>query len=295
MEEVRVAGETVGTYLRRQREIEGAKPTACGTSLRGSEAYGCARKIALRIGGIPEAHEPNNETLLAFKLGNTMHELLQDSMHSLWSDFESEVVVDLRPLGFDMSGHADGLYSIGDKQMVLEIKTQSSFGFKLALKANKPKIEHVCQAAIYAAGLGADAVHLVYICKEGSYRDGVKPGQMLEWRYDLTDDFDGQTVEQIAMAELWRQQEIVDGVKDGRIPLRSCWDDKVNEFVVVDSPPPYQGKGQPWNCRYCEHRDNCAPLPTHEVSVALATPFIKHHWGGVDVAVEQEEGTQSGA
>ena len=121
MEEVRVAGETVGTYLRRQREIEGAKPTACGTSLRGSEAYGCARKIALRIGGLPEAHEPNNETLLAFKLGNTMHELLQESMHSLWSDFESEVVVDLRPLGFDMSGHADGLYSIGDKQMVLEI------------------------------------------------------------------------------------------------------------------------------------------------------------------------------
>ena len=269
-----IIASTVGAYLRLEQERNGDKPTATGTLLRGSESYNCARKIAFRAAGVPKAHEFTDQTLLAFKLGNTLHELLQDAMAALWSEFEAEAIVDLTPLGFDMSGHADGVYSIGSDKLVLEIKTKSSFGFKLAKKADHPDEGELVQAAMYALGLGAQAVHLVYLAKEGAYRDGVKPGELLEWRYRLTDDFEGLgTVEELATNELWRQQQIADQVSDFVIPERD-----IPGHGVVDSPPPWQGKGQPWNCRYCDYRNHCAALPTEETPVSLSNPFIQSNW-----------------
>jgi hypothetical protein len=269
-----VVASTVGAFLRLEQDREGDKPTACGTALRGSESYGCSRKIAFRAAGVPKAHQFTDQTLLAFKIGNTLHELLQDAMTALWAEFKPEVVVDLRPLGFDMSGSADGVYSIGDDTLVLEIKTKSSFGFKLAKKADHPDEGELVQAAMYALGLGAQAVHLVYLAKEGAYRDGVKPGELLEWRYRLTDDFEGLgTVEELATNELWRQQQIADQVSDFVIPERD-----IPGHGVVDSPPPWQGKGQPWNCRYCDYRNHCAALPTEETPVSLSNPFIQSNW-----------------
>lgn len=269
-----IIASTVGTFLRLGQERDGDKPTATGTLLRGSESYNCARKIAFRAAGVPKAHEFTDQTLLAFKLGNTLHELLQDAMAALWSEFEAEAVVDLTPLGFDMSGHADGVYFIGADKLVLEIKTKSSFGFKLAKKADHPDEGELVQAGMYALGLGAQVVHLVYLAKEGAYRDGVKPGELLEWRYRLSDDFEGLgTVEELATAELWRQQQIADQVRAGVVPERF-----IPGFGVVDSPPPYEGKGQPWNCRYCNHRNHCAALPSEETPVSMSNPFIQSNW-----------------
>jgi len=289
---------TVGTFLRLQREAKGPKPTACGTPLRGSQAGGCTRGTAFEIARIPPSNLPDDATLIAFRIGDAMHALLQEAMHAMWPDFESEVKVDCRPLGFDLSGHADGVWMLGDDKVVDEYKTQSSFAFGLAKKSNAPKIKHVQQAAMYALGLGADQIRLVYLAKEGSYRDGAKPGQLLVWRWrmdgpaveqdehgnDLLDDkgnpsvlFDGQTIEQIGIAELWRLQAVWDEVKEGVVPARD-----VPGFGLVDVPPPYitekASKGQPWNCRYCWHRDLCAVHPTEAMPVDLASGTVRANW-----------------
>lgn len=268
-----VLSSTVGAFLRMQREAEGPRPTACGTPLRGSQSWTCPRAVAFEVAGIPESNSPDDATLIAFRLGHSMHELIQDAMHAFWPGFAAEVQVDCRPLGFDLSGHADGVYELGDDKVVLEIKSTNSFAFKLAKKADAPKVEHVTQAAMYAIGLGADQIHMVYVAKEGSYRDGVKPGQLLEWRYRLDDLFDGETVEQIGTAELWRLQRVWERVKAGEVPERD-----VPGHGPVWDPPSYQGKGDPWNCRYCRYRDVCSVHPTEGVSVEFASETVRTHW-----------------
>jgi len=177
---------TLDLFLRTEREQEGRRPTACGTPLRGSSAWNCARRIGFEVARVSECEALPYETLIAFHLGRAMHERVQSGLHSLWPEFESEVVCDLRPLGYDLSGHADGLMIEGDKRVVVEIKTMTAYPFKLAMKGGKteapgPKIEHLLQSGIYAYGLHADGVHLVYISKDASYRDGIRPEMTSAW------------------------------------------------------------------------------------------------------------------
>ena len=117
---------TLDLFLRNEREQEGRRPTACGTPLRGSSAYNCARRMGFEVARVSECEALPYETLLAFHLGQAMHERVQSGLHSLWSTFQSEVKCDLRPLGYDVSGHADGLMSEGDKSVVVEIKTMTA-------------------------------------------------------------------------------------------------------------------------------------------------------------------------
>jgi len=235
--------------------------------------------MALEMARVPATNEPGTETLIAFQLGTAMHDFCQDAMDALWTDFEREVVVDLRPMGFNVSGHADWVYSMGEidgspRRLVGELKTMKSYPFKIAQRDGEPKLEHVAQAAIYAIGLEADGIHMVYICKEtGMRRDGIHPGQILEWILSMDDVIEGETIRDIGMGELYRMQRVWDRVQQGVIPERD-----IPGYGPVDNPPLYHGEGHPWNCRYCNHRDACAPLPTEGVPVTVATTPVQEAW-----------------
>ncbi len=273
---------TLDRFLREEREREGPRPTACGTALRGSSAHNCARQLGFEVARVAECERMPYETLLAFHIGHAMHERVQTGLHALWPDFQSEVKCDLRPFGYDLSGHADGLMVEGNKSVVVEIKTMGAFPFKLALKGGKgeppgPKIEHLLQSGIYAAGLQADGVCLVYISKETSYRDGVLPGMMLEFYVgmdEVVEPYD-RTLRELVIEELDRMQGIWEQVQAGQIPERY-----VPGHGHVDPVPRYQGgsKEQPWNCRYCRWRSDCAALPVEAVPVEVATDNVRGTW-----------------
>ena len=270
-----IVGSTLDLFLRNERAAEGTRPTACGTGLRGSQAYTCDRQVAFQAARVAECEELPYETLLAFHFGRAMHEKVQEGLHALWGDFESEVQVDLRPLGYDISGHADGVMTEGDVKTVVEIKTATAYPFKLCMRGG-PKIEHVLQAGIYAMGAGADAIHIVMISKDASYRDGIKPGMTLEFRLRMDQEVPGHgaTVESLVVDELLRLQRVWDQVLAGQIPGRD-----VPGYGYVDQVPNYlQKKVQPWNCAYCSFNSYCQSLPTGPVPVELAPTAVQESW-----------------
>ena len=270
-----LVASTTHAYLRADREAEGPKPTAAGTMGRASGATGCYRQLALDMARVAECEEIDFTTLVAFKLGTAMHNELQSAMASLFTDFEAEVPVDLRPFGFDVSGSADGVLHVGDALTVVEIKTEKAFPFGLAVEAGVPKLSYITQAGIYAYGLGADAIQIATVCKETDYRKQLKPGQMAEWTYGMDDIVAevGDTVRSVAESELTRMQRIADYVSDGVIPDRV-----IPGEGLVEKPPPYQGRGAPWQCRFCRHNSTCRSMPSNQVALEDAPVEVQESW-----------------
>jgi hypothetical protein len=252
------------TYLHDKRVEEGPKLTAFGTAGRGSMSGSCSRQIGLTMLDVPESDPLDSKTLLAFHIGTALHELTQTAMESVWK-MESEVPIDLRPLDYNISGNADGVYK--DEwgySVIWELKSKTSFGFKLALKDNVPEKHELAQAAMYALDpkIMARSIHLVYLCKDSSYGKGAtQMGQTIEWVLDLDQPAPGQngaTARELAHEEAKRITDIATMVlEQERIPERY-----VPDYGLVESVPYPDSKTQPWRCRFCRYNSLCAPLPT---------------------------------
>jgi len=262
------------TYLSKRRDAEGPKPTALGTSGRGSMAGSCSRQIGLQMLEVPESDPIDLKTLLAFHIGTALHDMTQEAMKEVW-DMRAEEPVDLRPLGFPISGNIDGVYRDPDdptKYVVWELKSKTSFGFKLARESGEPEKHEVAQAAMYALGhtqphpFEASAIHLTYLCKDTSYgRGATMMGQTLEWVIGLDEPVpgqDGMTPRQIGLAEATRITAIDAEVRDGLIPERF-----VPDHGLVENVPMPDSKLQPWRCRYCRHNSVCATLPADQTPI----------------------------
>lgn len=268
--------QALNTHLQSQRQD---RPTACGTNLRGSNAYACTRALALDLINYPPDHQLDLESLLTFDIGQNLHELTQTALQDTYSNVQTEVTVDLQPLGYDMSGHADATYTDQDgKQVCVEIKSQSAYGFSKAVGVNQygkpskdgpegPKLDHLAQACIYALGLDSDVVHIVYLNK-------AKGDLPAEWTFGMDDPcglLNGLTPRDFALAELSRLEWVAEQVDDGMLPERSH-----PEFGVISNPPKHKsegGKGQPWLCRYCKHNGTCRDLPTEAVPLETLPMF----------------------
>ena len=270
-----LVASTTLAFLRAERDAQGPKPTALGTSMRASAAMGCERQLALDAARVPECEDIGYETLLAFRLGEAILDLVQGGVAAMFADFVAEVPVDLRTFGFDVSGSADGVLIEGSELTVHEIKTMGGFAFNMAVEADAPKLEHILQAGIYAYGLGALAIRFIYICKDTDYRKGYRPGQTLEFRYQMGDMVAeaGDTVQSLVENELMRLQRISESVIDGVIPPRD-----IPGVGLVESPPRYMGKGQPWNCRYCRHNSTCRVMESGPVPVEFAATHVQESW-----------------
>lgn len=259
MRQVTTTGDAYAEMLRQAREDEGGRPTATGTLMRASGVLGCARQLAFAATNHPESDPIGNDTLIAFSMGQHLHEEMQAAMQRDY-DMSCEVPIQISD---NVSGNADGVYTDWDNGGALtvwEAKSKSNFGFKLAMK-DGPELKDCLQAAVNAIGIGAPQIHMVYVCKESDYRSGLKQGQVAEWVIDLMEQFGADTLYNQACDELARLESIARGIQGGVLPGRS-----IPGIGVIEDPPRYQApKGAPWQCRYCQWNSVCVEMPTGEV------------------------------
>jgi len=183
---------------------------------------------------------------------------------------EFEKVVDLSPLGVSLSGSADGVVEVDGQTRLLEIKTMSSYPFKIAKQTGLPKRQHVAQAALYALGT-PEVTHLwmVYLAKESGFK-GHKAGETIEWVIELDEElFDGFTPRQIAEQELDNFRSVQQSLSEEMLPDAVVFDDDGVD-MLVEKPPAYGSKGKPWNCCYCRYQSICEACGPTEVSLQTA-------------------------
>ncbi len=251
------------TYKLRQEEEVGPKPTAANTLLRCSDAGSCERQRGFNaINAKPTEHR-SAETMLAFELGNAIHESLQEMMLQL-DGFNTaiEVPVDLSGWGVSLSGHCDAVITNSEgKCMVVEIKTMSGYG-AVRHFVGGPKREHVAQAGLYAAGLDADAILIIYVAKEAAYRKSlsVRPGQIMQWYYELDEEvYPDESVRDVMQMELNRFARVERELSKNRLPEPLVQDEETLEMFRVDLPGPFDqpSKHHHWECRYCVYNSAC--------------------------------------
>ena len=231
------------TYKLRQEEEVGPKPTAANTLLRCSDAGSCERQRGFNaINAKPTEHR-SAETMLAFELGYAIHESLQEMMLQL-DGFNTaiEVPVDLSGWGVSLSGHCDAVITNSEgKCMVVEIKTMSGYG-AVRHFVGGPKREHVAQAGLYAAGLDADAILIIYVAKEAAYRKSlsVRPGQIMQWYYELDEEvYPDESVRDVMQMELNRFARVESELSKNRLPEPLVQDEETLEMFRVDLPGPF--------------------------------------------------------
>jgi hypothetical protein len=267
------AAELVAAQLRAERQD---RPLATpGTRYRISSAMACARQIGFRLLDVPPDLPLPPATLAAFAMGDDWHALIQRAIVQQvgeWVDLE----VPCHIPGTTIGGHADavlwdhGVDGIATQaRTVVEIKSVASFGFKLAVEgidggpAEGPKVEHVCQAAMYALALDATDLWIIYADKA--------TGAIADWHLgmgDVVDDADGtgSTPRWLAVEEVNRlvglDQTIGAGMLPGRwIPgyTQRVWDPDTDPGEV-QKPPAAGTRGQPWQCRYCQWQPTCVEV-----------------------------------
>ena len=273
----------------RRRDEEGPKPTAFNTPHRVSSSGKCIRARTLEAHGAMESDEFSSQTYMAFEIGNAVHKSIQDALDcdgNGWY-FEAEVPIDLTEVSkkvghgieeFGLSGHCDGIITQNGSgiKTIVEIKTVSGYAAKLAwpYPGNDagPKREHVAQATLYALGVEAESIMLVYVAKEGDYRSGIKAGDIMQWDFHLhetTDYWNGQTPYDIAMNELRHFQYANRYFSKGQVAPALVPNDDGELKLIIDRPEYMQKGGKPWNCSYCNYNTMCRSLSEDEVPVDM--------------------------
>jgi hypothetical protein len=257
-------------YKIRQEQEDGPKPTAANTLLRCSDAGSCERQRGFNAILAKPTERRSAETLMAFELGNAIHDSLQAMMLEL-EDFDTqvEVPVDLSNM-VSLSGSCDAFMVNKEtgKSFVVEIKTMSGFGAVRTFHGS-PKREHVAQAGLYAEGLGADGILIVYVAKEAAYRKtgGVRPGEIAQWYYEMDEEvYPDTSVRDVVDEELVRFQRVQIALENQMLPVPIAYSDDSVDFIV-DFPGPFgePSKHHHWECRYCVYNSACVQVGPNAV------------------------------
>ncbi len=262
--------------VKRSAEHEAQRPDD-PARLVASDAHACARKVALGRLRVPKDITYDAAALMTFRAGDFYHQITQEALVQAL-DARCEVDFDLRPK-LSLYGKADGVYETRDpapvpidrlvhatplppgSRVVVEIKSQSAYGFDLATGAKRsddgpgPKADHLVQAGFAAVSpqIQAEAVHVVYINKDR--------GVVAEWVIGLDDPLphltpkDGEppTIRQLVNAEAKRLSLILHYLDQNIMPARL-----VPGYGLVEDPPePGQRGAKPWNCAYCPWQPSC--------------------------------------
>lgn len=218
-----------------------------------SEALKCSRMVALRLLTGDAGHEAVRlNSLLAFSLGDHIHERIQAAFAELYPDFQAEVRWERKD--WNMTGRADGMYTDDDGvRIIVEIKSMTPAMFAKAVKRDAPHYEHALQAQISAVAKDAAAVHMVYVNKAPRQAEEA----MAEWYAEV--DMPA------TLAEIERLCAIVDNANAGVIPERFYDGD------IIDNP-----ERKKWPCDYCAVREWCLKLgPGEKRLTAHALDLLK--------------------
>ena len=283
-----LAYEAYRRLVRLEHVRGGALETAFPTLGRGSMAGACDRQIGFQMLDAEPSEQTTDATLLAFHTGHHLHELVQEAMQFFYG-MECESKVDLRPIGYDISGHADGVYEHDGKRIVFELKTKKAYPFRKARnpgssRERQMELNEVQQAGMYALAVGADAIHIVYLAKDNfgtafKPRDHIQAGETIEWMLDLDDPVpgDGRTVREVSQLEAERINRISEQIKSDELPARNIPGWGIDGRVDV-LPQPGSSDG-PWRCRYCDFWGLCDTMPAQALSLDdVLIPLKNGQW-----------------
>lgn len=217
-------------------------PSSTGLRVYASEAGGCDRALYYRLKHTQSGEDDHPASVtdaVVWHIGNNLHDEWQAMMARLYPDnFTGEVKWKFpEPPALPLvSGRCDGLYTdLRDVKLALEIKTMTRFKFEKSVKAGRPYMKHTLQAALSQYMLGAQEVHIVYLCK-----DWLAPGMdnIMQWNFPISAN--------IAIAELNREARILKRVKEGHPPPGRIMQGE--EITNIDK------EGE---CKFCPFRDLC--------------------------------------
>ncbi len=237
-----------------------------------SSAGSCARQIAYNLlsDPVPESSYPLSR-LIAFRIGNEAHTLIQSALLACYPDARAEVRWDL---GF-VSGRCDGLYTVPDgRRVAVEIKSMQPWTFRRYLQAGMtphpdtdpddpnlppdayqpgtPAPEHVLQAGLSARALTCELIHIIYLNKSPKFDEPT----IAEWLLATPDT--------LIDAELDRLRYVVALASESTIPTRFYNGD--------DIPDP---STQRWPCGFCDHLDRClADGPSEQAHTPWPPPTL---------------------
>jgi hypothetical protein len=235
--------------------------------------------MAFNIMDVPRSEDVPAEVLMAFDVGHAFHQMVQEiAERELGATSE---VIGIYPDEVDLSCHADLVYerkyfNPGGEDVRAtvcgEIKTISGYGFLIAVGKRAgdelpgPKKEHICQAALCAAApnINAKLIHMIYIDKDKH--------SIAEWVIDMDEPLeklDGLSPRDLAAAEIDRMHGILGRIDAGMLPARH-----IPGVGRVDIVPDPDGRGQPWNCRYCGWNAICKPLPAKPTELTNVVEVI---------------------
>ena len=137
-----------------------------------SEASGCMLRLAFALRGIPRKASPSADPKmqLTFEIGKAVHEILQDRYGQLKKvSFVPEVGIYAGTSEiaekYCIEGHCDGIFTVDDIRMGLEIKSISGKGFAAL---STPRESYRDQATIYMACLGLQYMMFLFVDKNAS-------------------------------------------------------------------------------------------------------------------------------
>lgn len=240
----------------------------------------CDRELGYALAGVEKSNPPEVASNWRFRLGQFVHDEFQaalvEVMRAKGEDWRIEDSVDLRPIGIEGSAHGDVVCYRDDKPfIVVEVKSVPGFSFKTTATTFKgppqgPKHDHVMQAALIAAALGAPNVLIVYISLESvspqmvtSLGVGEVGRFAAEWKYTV------EELRPLIDHEIGRIQRAIRNHQRQLLPARTLDDPEVPGGAVVTDVnrgawmlyDPATGNvtrtGTTWRCDYCHWRDRC--------------------------------------
>jgi len=258
------------------------KPTAMGTPLRYSSAFGCGRQQGYAAFDA-EPTEPMDEAgAWATGLGTIIHEALQDCISRKYPSAQFEVSSRLG----DISGSCDALISLEEiraahddwdvdwgqgTHLLYELKTMGTYSFDKQLGWNRmrgtvshegegPAHKAIVQAGMNAIGIEAafnGAVRIEYLAMGSITFEALSKNKAAAMGVEGVNRFlaewyvGRETWEPWALEEIERMRGFAWNIDQGYLPDRFALTDG-NQFLELN---PNSSKF--WQCDYCAFRTAC--------------------------------------
>ena len=255
------------------------KPTAMGTPLRYSSAYGCGRQQGYAGLGFQPTEPMDESGAWATGLGTIIHEALQESLSRAFESAQFEVASKLG----DISGSCDALIAtaelgegegpalddIAGTHVLYELKTMGTYSFDKQTGWNRmrgtegegegPALKAIAQAGLNALGIMAGnrdikiewlvmgSITFEALSKNKASKMGVEGVNRFLAEYWIP----REEWEPIAMAERDRMDAISWTLNQGFLPNRIGLGDNGSP---IDLDP---NRGNNWQCDYCAFRTAC--------------------------------------
>jgi hypothetical protein len=248
------------------------KPTAMGTPLRYSSAYGCSRQQGYAAFDVVPSEPMDEAGAWVTGLGTIIHEALQDSISRKFPSAQFEVPSKID----DISGSCDALISVRDlsdelegTHVLYELKTMGTYSFDKQVGWNRmrgtvaegegPALKAVAQAGMNAVGImsGDPSINIEWLVMGSITFEALSKNKSLNAGVSGVNRFLAEFwIPQsfwlpLANDEIERMRSIAYIVDKGYLPDRIGVGDGGDVITLNPNISKF------WQCDYCAFRDYC--------------------------------------